>query len=127
MVRSTAIGGSDAVTGAAPASEDANTTAARLVAIGILSAVDEADRKKFDVRNRTERTARVHTVRAWESSSFARCDDASDARDGDVARRPVDRERRSTGLKHFRGEAVAPHQPALRMRLRAEQVMSEFV
>src|SRR4029077_3258083 len=68
IVTSTAIGGSEVVTGAAPATADANTTAARLVAIGILPPVDEADREKFDVRNRAERTARVHTVRAWESS-----------------------------------------------------------
>src|SRR5205823_14809346 len=69
IVRSTVTGGSDLATGAAPASEDANTTAARLVAIGILSAVDEADCEKFDVRNRAERTRGVHSVRRWDRHS----------------------------------------------------------
>src|SRR5438105_3625584 len=51
-------GGIEEVTGAAaPAMEDANTTAATLVVISILSSIDDADRQKFDVRNREERTA----------------------------------------------------------------------
>src|SRR5262245_58990974 len=99
IVTSTVTGGIDLGAGAAPASVDANTTEKTLAEIGILSAVDDDDREKFDVRNRVDRTARMHTVRARESS-LARGDQAGDARCGGGARRWLDRERRSSRQEH---------------------------